>query len=225
MSARFIRIYGNHLVIIFVLLAGMVHAQEKQIKNIDLFVENSILMTRIHLLNFFDDDTKESIASGLSRRFSVKFELVGPGKKSYVDRVEILSLKYDIWERIYILNAAGEEKHFDDFERFVDFFSDSTVFHLGRISWINQSEQLQLYIIFSQQEISERRRTELKSWISRDAETAESPPGLETNQSFSINISKLLSLFFSRESYSDLSVFKSHFFTLKSLSQNENSAK
>jgi hypothetical protein len=168
---------------------------------------------------------KETIASGMSRKFNLQFELLKPGQERIYNHIESLSLKYDVWEKIYLLNTAGTEKQFDDIEKFIFFFSDSTIFSLGSINSIDQNDRLQLFVIFSQQEMSERQQKELKSWISHDAETAESQPALETNQSFSINISKLLSLFFSREDFADLYIYKSSFFTLRSLDENENTSK
>lgn len=168
---------------------------------------------------------KENIASGMSRKFNLQFELVESSQKRLYNQVESLSLKYDVWERVYLLNTAGAEKQFDDIGKFTSFFSDSMIFNLGPISQIDQDDELQLFIIFSQQEISERQQKELKSWLSHDAETVESQPALEANQSFSINISKLLSLFFAREGFADLYIYKSSFFTLRSLDENENTPK
>ena len=215
----------SHILIVLFLSSPMLHAQDMQITDIDLFIKEGKLVTRLHIQNFFNEQVKETIASGMSRRFNLRFELLRPGKKPILDRLENVSLKYDIWERIYIFEAAGSERQFDDFARFIHFFSDSTIFRLGNINRIDPDEQLQLYIIFSQQEISERQRKELKSWISREAETEESQPGIETNQSFSVNLSKLLSIFFSRQSYADLYVYKSSLFTIKSLYKNENTKK
>ena len=52
----------------------------------------------------------------------------------------------------------------------------------------------------------------------------ESQPARETDQSFSINISKLLSIFFSRQESTDLHIYRSAVFTLNSLSKNEDAA-
>jgi hypothetical protein len=215
---------GLYLILFFLSLK-IINAQDTNIHHVDLFIKNNVLFTRLHLQNFFDQNMKETIASGMSRRFNLKFELFRVDQKPLYSRSESLILKYDVWERIYLLNTAGFEKQFDDFEKFMFYISDSTVFSLGNTNRVDQNESLQLYVIFSHQEISEHQQKEIKSWIAHDAETIESQPGLETNQSFSINISKLLSLFFSRESFADLHIYKSPSFTLKSIYENENTTK
>jgi len=207
---------------LLILTVRMLPAQSITINQTDLFVKDHVLFTRLHINNFFDESMRETIASGMSRKFNLTFDLLSPGQKIIYNRVESLSLKYDVWERIYLLNSAEEEKQFADFEKFMLYISDSTVFRLGDIKSINQNDRLQLFIVFARQEISERQQKELKTWILSDAETAESQPGLETNQSFSINISKLLSLFFSRESFADFHIYKSPLFTIESLEADEN---
>jgi hypothetical protein len=201
---------------------NMLNAQAVHIERIDLFTEDNVLFTRLHLQNFFDQRTTESIASGMSRRIEIQLELVKDDRKSYYNRIESLTLKYDVWERIYLYRTASTERQFDNFEKFKHFVSDSMIFSLSSLSQLNQNEQYQLYVIFSQVEITEQQQKELKSWITRDAKTTESQPAQETDQGFSINISKLLSLFFSSKSSADLSVYKSPFFTLKSLDNHEN---
>ena len=211
--------------IILFLSAKLLAAQAMTIDHIDLFVKGNILYTRIHIRNFFDDTIKETIASGMSRKFNVRFELLKADQKRLYSYVETMSLKYDIWERIYLLTSSETERQFNDIENFMHFFSDSTLINLGNINRIDKTEQLRLFIVFSQEEMSQRQQKELESWISHDAKTVESQPALETNQSFSINISKLLSLFFSGEDFADLYIYKSPFFTLRSLDKNENSSK
>ena len=213
------------LFILAVAFSGsMLHAQTVTISRIDLFTENNVLFTRLHLQNFFDQRITESIASGMSRRIEIQLELVRDDRKSYFNRIESLSLRYDVWERIYLYRTASSERQFDNFEKFKHFVSDSMMFSLSSLSQLNQNEQYQLYVLFSQVEITERQQKELKSWITGDAQTTESQPAQETDQGFSINISKLLSLFFSSESSADLYVYKSPLFTLKSLDNHENTA-
>jgi len=217
------RIIGNSLLVMILFFSySDMNAQEININHIDLFVKDNVLFTRLHIRNFFDENMNESIASGMSRKFNFQFELYKTDQKRIFNHIETISLKYDVWERIYLLNTEEEEKQFNNIEKFVFFFSDSTIFNLGNINNINPNDRLQLFIIFSQQKMSERQQNELKSWIAQDAKTSESQPALETNQSFSINISKLLSLFFSREDIADLYIYKSPSFTLKSLDENEN---
>jgi hypothetical protein len=213
------------LIVLAVAFSGnILNAQALHIERIDLFTEGNVLFTRLHLQNFFDQRITESIASGMSRRIEIQFELVRNDRKSYFNRIESLSLRYDVWERIYLYRTASTERQFDNFEKFKHFVSDSMSFSLSSLSQLNQNEQYQLYVIFSQVEITERQQKELKSWITRDAQTTESQPAQETDQGFSINISKLLSLFFSSKSSADLNVYKSPFFTLKSLDNHENTA-
>lgn len=218
-----LRIIG--LFVLAVAFSGSIlNAQTVNIKRIDLFTENDVLFTRLHLKNFFDERITETIASGMSRRIEIQLELVTDDRKSHFNRIESLSLRYDVWERIYLYRTASEERQFDNFEKYKHFVSDSMTFSLSRLSQLNQNEQYQLYVIFSKVEITERQQKELKSWITRDAQTNESQPAQETDQGFSINISKLLFLFFSSKSSADLYIYESPFFTLKSLDNYENTA-
>jgi hypothetical protein len=203
---------------------SVLQAQSMQIQRIDLFTKNNVLFSRLHVQNFFDEGLTESIASGMSRRIEIQLELVRNDRKSYFNRIESLNLKYDVWERIYLYKSASTQRQFDNFENFKHFVSDSMQFRLSSLTQLNQDEQYQLYVIFSQVEITETQQKELKSWIARDAQTSESQPAQETDQGFSINISRLLSLFFSGKSSDDFYVYKSPFFTLKSLDDYENTA-
>ncbi len=213
------------LIFAFIFSGGMLNAQTIHIKGIDLFTENNVLFTRLHLQNFFDERITESIASGMSRRIEIQLELFTDDRKSHFNRIESPSLRYDVWERIYLYRSSSTEKQFDNFEKFKHFVSDSMMFRVNSLDQLSQNDQYQLYVVFSQVEITERQQKELKSWITRDAQTTESQPAQETDQGFSINISKLLSLFFSSKSSTDFYVYKSPFFTIKSLDKYENSTK
>lgn len=217
----------NRIIFFCFLLNTLLHvnplySQESKIRSIDMQVTDQILYVRTHLINLFDDNLKNAIASGMSRGFTLELQLLDKDQNRINNTIEHFIFKYDVWERIYILSRSNDEKQFNSFENFALFVSDSMQFVLGTITNINNDKSLQLMILFSQLALSELQNKKLKYWLSREAETSESQAGAEPDQSFSINLSKMLSLFFSKRSSDDVYLFKSTFFTIKSLIHDKN---
>jgi len=154
-----------------------------------------------------------------------QFQLFEKDQNPFYDRFVTVGLKYDVWEGMYLLNISGDEKQFKTFEYYETFLSDSMQFDVGTIGTIDPDKSLQLGIMFSKQSLSEIQKKKLNYWLSSEAETSESQPGLEPDQGFSINLSKMLTLFFTKEGTSETYIFKSPFFTIKSLRHDENFTK
>jgi hypothetical protein len=200
-------------------------SQETTITSIDLIVKNGILSVRLHLRNLLDENFKDAIASGMSRSLNVQFELLEKDQNPLYNRFVNVGLKYDVWESTYLLNISGDERQFETFEYYQAFLSDSMQFDVGTINTIDPDKSLQLGIVVSKQALSELQKKKLNYWLSSEAETSESQPGLEPDQGFSINLSKMLTLFFKRERSSETYMFKSPIFTIKSLRHDENLTK
>jgi hypothetical protein len=156
----------------------------------------------------------------LSQNYNLHLQLYGEGQNLIRSKPILLKLQYDVWEQIYHVRAGGQESQFTDYESFTSFVTDSMEFSVGAVQGIGAQSKLSLIITFSREELSENQHRELRSWIASE----ESQPALESNQSFSINISKLLSIFFSRQESPDLYIYRSAVFTLNALSQHENTA-
>jgi hypothetical protein len=197
------------------------YSQDLKVRHVDLQLKNKSIFVRVHVADLFDTNTQEYIASGMSQNFNLQFQLYREGQSLIRSRPETVTLRYDVWEQIYLVQAGGKSNQFTDFDTFQIFVTDSMEFSLGNIRGISPQIKLNLFVTISRQELSERQHSELRSWIAEETEAEESQPALETDQSFSINISKLLSIFFSRQASTDLYIYKSAVFTLNSLSQNE----
>jgi hypothetical protein len=197
------------------------YSQDLKVRHVDLQLKNKSIFVRVHVADLFDTNTQEYIASGMGQNFNLQFQLYREGQSLIRSRPETVTLRYDVWEQIYLVQAGGKSNQFTDFDTFQIFVTDSMEFSLGNIRGISPQIKLNLFVTISRQELSERQHSELRSWIAEETEAEESQPALETDQSFSINISKLLSIFFSRQASTDLYIYKSAVFTLNSLSQNE----
>ena len=200
------------------------YSQDLKVQHVELQIRNKSIFARIHVAELFDTNTQEAIASGMSQNLNLQFQLYDDGQKLIRNRPEKVTLRYDVWEQIYLVQAGGKSSQFEDYETFRIFVTDSMKFSLGNIRGISPQIKLNLLITISRQELSEHQRRELRSWLAEEAEAEESQPALEADQSFSINISKLLSIFFSREESSTFFMYRSEVFTLNSLSQNEDPA-
>lgn len=201
-----------------------VNAQEKSIKNLDIYITDSNLKINCHFRqNFIDENMRQSLSSGMSNTFNFQINLKYDKGSTIRNRLTEVVIRYDIWEKQYLLFYADQIHQFSTYHKFETFLYDSLSFDMGSIKGIDYKKPLSVLIFFSPEKISKSQKEKLNYWLTGNTDTKESAPGLEQESGFSIDLSKLFSLFLSNKPSTNIEQFKSGSFTIENLRKNEKS--
>jgi hypothetical protein len=133
-------------------------------------------------------------------------------------------MRYDIWEKKYQLSSSFNKFQFREFDEFNSFLLDSLEFAIIDSRKLNPNLSYRTLLSYSLEAISASQKRKLDRWLWSSQEQTNIQSEKETDPSFSINLSSLFSLFLKQNKKSNLQIFESLPFTLKSLQSNENPA-
>lgn len=204
------------LVLIILIFAVLAQAQNNIIKSIDIRIEKNQLLVTPHFNDFFDENIQSVIASGLSKSFHFYCQLNKFKGKSITEIDETIKIRNDVWEKKYLINYAKNLKHFFEYQHFKTFLLDSLQFNLSSIDILPKNDNLQIFITFSSKNISTSQKNKLQYWLTNENKSKNENQG----SSFSINISKLISFFFTEKDKKDIHVYNSKVFTIQSVIKN-----
>jgi hypothetical protein len=167
---------------------------------------------------------QQSLSSGMSNTFN--FQIILKYDKGSIIRRRLTEvvIRYDIWEKQYLLFYADQLHQFSAYREFETFLHDSLSFDIGSTKGIDYKKPLSVIVFFSPEKISSTQKEKLNYWLTSDSDTKESAPGMEQESGFSIDLSKLFSVFLSDKPKSNLQQYKSAIFTIEKLRKNEKPA-
>lgn len=201
------------------------YAQTGSVQSLDINIKNNHILTGCHLKhNFIDDDLKQTLSSGMSSTFNFQINLKYENGSIIRSQLKEISVRYDIWEKQFLLYSNDHNKQFPDFKTFESFLYDSLSFDLGSVKGINNNKPIRVIVFFSPEKISSAQKEKLNYWLTSNADTRESSPGMEPESGFSIDLSKLFSVFLSDKTEKNIQQFKSEPFTIENLRKNEKPA-
>jgi hypothetical protein len=203
-------------IILFIISTTLI-GQNNYIKNVKINSVNYEISLEPQLHNFLNDDILSAVNSGMNITFHFYIELHDSENKVLKEQDSQINVRNDIWENQYILSGYNLSKKFKEFERFKNFLLDSISFIINSTNNIPENKNLQLLLTFSPQKISTSQKKKLQNWLKNEEEDSES--------SISLNLTKLISFFLSEEKKENISIFRSDFFTKKSITVNEDSSK
>lgn len=211
------RIFHLLYLLFFTISASLLFARDGVIKSLNMRVEHDKLFVVCQFADLIDSGMQQSLASGMSSSLNFHIELrrINGNKLRTID--ETVLLRYDIWEKKYRLRISNQEMVFKDIEHFKIFLNDSLSFNIGTLKGLSLDKKLQIILTLSPEKISVAQKKKLNYWLTSENETKTGQPSLKEESGFSINLSKLISLFISKEVNSNVHIFKSKSFTIQSL--------
>jgi len=173
---------------------------------------------------FFDQDMRESLRSGMSSTLNFRLILSDLKGKAIRSNIQNAQLRYDIWEKNYHISIQDQDYQFSKLSKFEIFLYDSLKFSLGHIHNLAKQKKLKISILFSPQKITHSQQKKLNYWLTGAGETEESKPALESESGFSIDLSRLFSIFMRKKPSVKILKFHSQPFSIQGLIRNEISA-
>jgi len=199
------------------LLKTILTGQNNYIKNVKIHSVNGELTAHTQFYNFLNEDILSAVNSGMNIAFHFYFELQDSEKNVLKEQDNQVNVRNDIWENQYIITGYNILKKFEEYVNFKNFLLDSIRFNLLSTKNIPENKKLQLYLTFSPQKISTSQKEKLQNWLKNEEKDSES--------SISLNLTKLISFFLTKEKKENISIYKSELFTKKSVTVNERSSK
>ncbi|MEJ2545036.1 MAG: HAMP domain-containing protein, partial [Calditrichaceae bacterium] len=167
--------YFSICAIIGLIFVTNTFAQDGYIKNLDIFIAKNELNLICHFKSdFIDEDMRQTLSSGMSSTFNFQINLkYENGSVLRKQMVEVV-IRYDIWEKQYLLFHNDQIHQFSTYEIFKSFLYDSLTFDLGSITGIDYKKSLRLIVFFSPEKISSAQKERLNYWLTDDSNTKES---------------------------------------------------
>jgi len=205
--------------LIYITGAQLSFTQENPIKSLEIRMSDDRLVIIGHFAGLIDNEMKQTLASGLSSTLSFHLQLINSRSKVLRKNNEAVYLRYNVWEKMYQVLTTTQEKYFDDIHHFEKFLKDSLTFDMGKISKLSFDDKLHIFLSFSPEKISDSQKSKLNTWLVSEGETNESKPALESESGFSVNLSNLISIFFSKKDSHKIFIYKTTPFTIRALSK------
>jgi len=200
-------------------------ADENSTGHVEISLINGNLLATCHFVNgFIDDDIKQTLSSGMTSNLNFHLKLQKNKGKVLRSKVEEYLIRYDIWEKKYLIFQPDGVKQFSDYTIFKSFLYDSVTINFGSITGTPKQELLQVVLLFSPEKISSAQKKKLNYWLTSESETKESNPALESESGFSVDLSKLFSIFLSKKPAIKIREYFSPVFSINSLRENEDAS-
>lgn len=217
------KLLKSHIFPLFLLIyitgSQLSFAQENPIKSLEIKTSEDRLVIIGHFTGLIDNEMKQTLASGLSSTLSFHLQLINSRSKVLTKNIETVYLRYNVWERVYQVHTATEERYFEDIQHFENFLNDSLAFNMGKISKLPFDDKLRIVLSYSPEKISDSQKNKLNTWLVSEGEINESKPALESESGFSVNLSNLISIFLSKKESQKIFLYKSTPFTIRDLSK------
>jgi len=203
-------------------MSGYSAAQEKSIQSIRPAVKDGNLITSVHFQpGFFTEDMLQSISSGLSTSLNFSFNLQSADNKIIRTAAYEIVLKYDVWEKQYLLSGREGTHPFAELSRFKNFLLDSLQFNLGSVSTMDAQKPFSIVLLYSPEKISPAQQAKINNWLTGHSDSRENTPGIDGESGFSINITGLFSFFLGRKAESRVQQYNAGPYTIENLKINE----
>ncbi|MBN1350120.1 hypothetical protein JXJ21_11965 [candidate division KSB1 bacterium] len=211
-----------HIAITLFFIVALMHfapcsARDNPLVSVEPRIQSERLAAIGHFTQLIDAEMKETLASGMSNTLNFYLKLVDADSKEIIRRGESVALRYNVWEKIYYLRNAGTEARFMQFTSFEAFINDSLTFNLGSIKLFPPDRELRIIFTFSPKKLSDTQKSKLNSWLISGGDIDQSKPARESESTFSINLSRLISMFFSNKERNEIYLQTSKPFTIRSL--------
>jgi len=210
---------------IFLFTFSSAVAQNGSIRDIDVFITESRLNMTCHFIQgFIDEDMRQTLSSGMSSTFNFQITIRYENGSNLRSQLDEIVIRYDIWEKQYLLFHHNQIHQFAGYPAFESFLADSLSFDLGPVKGIDAKKSFRVIVFFSPEKISSAQKERLNYWLANIADTEESAPGSEQESGFSIDLSKLFSVFLSKAPKAKVQQYKSGTFRIDTLRKNEKPA-
>ncbi len=123
-------------------------------------------------------------------------------------------LRYNVWERDYLVRTDQMHRTFSSLGALVQFLNDSLQFSLGPVRALPTAQPLQIRIVYSPEPLSDIQQNRLNRWLTTAANGPRSP---DKESSFSIDLTGLLSLFLGKPQSKSIVFSQSRVFTIAQL--------
>jgi hypothetical protein len=201
------------------------NAQNSNLKSISPAVHDNSLVVRCRFNNLVSEVMQETLASGMSSSLNFHLQLIQSGKDILWSGSKPVKIQYNVWEKKYTIVHRRQNKEFTDYIKFHNFLQDSLEFEISAPGNFSNSIKLEIVLIFLPERISERQKKKLDYWIENGSGTRKNSPAGESESGFSINLSRLITMFFDKSEKAKIQQIRSAPFTLKSLRNDENASR
>jgi len=191
MSAR-----TQTLAILLLLMSrGPVFAQKPQVSSVAPAKSGERLAVTCRLDNLFAPKIVGTIKSGLPAVLNVDMRLIEESGREVWQGNQSWKILYDLWTEKYRLQTFVEEKIFDSFPALQDF---CTQFHSGPVlspEYFQRDKKYRLRVQVIVLPISARQKEQLRDILETSGSGQESNPADSRRNTFSVNLSQLISFF------------------------------
>lgn len=208
----------TYILCIFLFSAfSLVRAQNQPIRSLEPKLDQGHLVVIGHFRELLQPEMRETLASGMSNGLNFQLKLLNPQGKSIVELAETIFIQYNVWEKVYILRSSAQSVEFKTLPHFKRFLADSLQFKMGLLHNLPIQNEFRLQIIYSPEPLTASQHRKLNQWLKSEGEIRESQPAMESEPGFSINLSNLLSIFFSKKEARPIFSYRSAPYTLEKL--------
>jgi len=201
------------------------NAQNNNLKSIQPLIRSNNLAVSCKFNNLISEALKETLASGMSTELNFHLQVKQTGSSVLWSGSKSVKIQYNVWEKNYSISRRMGRKTFSDYNSFQNFLHDSLIFNISGISRFPGSSKLQIILSFLPEKMTAGQKQKLDYWIENESVTRERSPAGESESGFSINLSRLITMFFDKSKNSKMQRIRSAPFTIKSLRDNENTSR
>ena len=222
---------NNYLCFFFAVLIitgifpSSIHAQNTNLKSIQPVIRSNNLAVSCKFNSLISDASLETLASGMSSTLNFHLQLIQPGSDVLWSSGKSVKIQYNVWEKKYSIAHSRQNSEFSDYNKFQNFLHDSLEFKIAASLRFQSSLKLQIVLNFLPEKMSAGQKQKLDYWIENESDTKESRPAGETESGFSINLSRLITMFFGKTEKTKMQRIKSTAFIIKSLRDDENTTR
>lgn len=172
------------------------------IRDIQPYIQNDSLKCRYRVPALFSGAVEQTLLSGLPVLIEEHYQYFNRDDQPLAAAIQKYSIRYDIWEDIFILEGANIQRTFPSIDSLTVWWNPrQDVFVTAApqtASSVASYIRIDLRIILLGRSQSEQ----LKDWILNSQETEERLPTQDRNTGFTLNLNRLLSWFFRKDDIS-----------------------
>lgn len=175
-------------------------AQEvPEISDIQVYQVHDSVKCSFRIPDLFSGDVEETLLSGLPVLIEERYLYQGEQNKTINTRIHKFRITYDIWEDLFTLEQASGFHQFPDLDSLTRWWNPREEVFLSSVSRLENVGEAFLTIRVRIVLLSRAEGEKLKDWIFHSQETEESLPTQNRDTGFTLNLNRLLSIFFRKE--------------------------
>jgi hypothetical protein len=192
------------LTILFLLMArSAVFAQKPQVQSVSPVKIGDCIGITCSLNDLFAPKIVGTIKSGLPALLNFDMRLHEEAGREVWRGDQSWKILYDLWTEKYRLRTSGEEKFFDNFSGLEEFCRRFQSGPLLSQAYLQRDKKYRVRVQVIVIPISSRQKEQLRDILEASESGQESNPAESRRNSFSVNISQLISFFMSGKSQPD----------------------